>query len=91
MGFPMGGATLPPLVYSFDVGRPRRVTCRHCGRHLDECGPLSTTYQCEECSLGRFVANIDTMIATAGAGSAKWRRGMLDYARRLEQALGGEE
>lgn len=49
-----------------------RVTCRSCGRHLDECGPLSARGKCEDCGVAGVEAAVTAMFAGQGPIYDKW-------------------
>jgi len=54
----------------------RRKTCRACGRHTDEVGPLSWSGLCAHDSVERFTDNVGQMIAREGPNFDRWRRSM---------------
>lgn len=56
--------------------RPDVTHCKRCGRHRDECGPLSWTRQCAECALLRATDNMASIATHTGPGFKEWRRGM---------------
>jgi hypothetical protein len=51
-------------------------TCRECGRHTDEAGPLSHTRLCEVCSYNLLTENVIGLATRSGPALARWRRGM---------------
>lgn len=50
----------------------RRDHCKGCDRHVDECGPLSQRYLCEDCSYSRQRANMRAMIERRGPLYHRW-------------------
>ena len=56
--------------------------CHGCGRHVDECGPLSARYLCAECGDGFASSNLRDLTAKSGPGYRHWRRRTI---RALEQ------
>lgn len=57
---------------------PRRdyVTCKVCGRHRNEVGPLSHTRLCMDCAIVRRDENNDAIHAKSGPAFTRWRRQM---------------
>ncbi len=49
-------------------------TCKACGRHANEVGPLSWTRLCAECGAARLHANIDGIHEHDGPAFLRWRR-----------------
>lgn len=56
-----------------DRGRPRRTNCVKCGRHIDECGPLSRTRQCNDCGSIALRTNITELANHSGDTLKRWR------------------
>jgi hypothetical protein len=54
----------------------RRKTCRICGRHINEVGPLSWTGLCPDDSVAELTDNVHQMIGRRGPNFDKWRRSM---------------
>lgn len=54
----------------------RRRTCRACGRHVDEVGPLSWTGLCPDDSVDILVDNVGQMMARSGPNFDRWRHAM---------------
>lgn len=52
------------------------MTCKRCERHVDECGPLSARYLCQECGEGALIGNRRHLIAHTGEFFHRWRRGV---------------
>lgn len=50
--------------------------CKRCGRHRDECGPLSARYRCADCGDGEMLRNADELRAHTGPRFLRWRRGV---------------
>lgn len=71
---------------------PRRdyVSCRWCGRHRNEVGPISHTRACGDCARVRLLENVDGIHFHSGPAFLRWRLGMaasvLD-ADLIEQVL----
>lgn len=40
--------------------------CHGCDRHVDECGPLSARYKCQECGEREMLENRRELMAQAG-------------------------
>ena len=59
------------------VPRSDYAYCRHCGRHRDECGPLSRHRMCGECALERQAENIVGLATMTGHVRDRWARGMI--------------
>lgn len=55
------------------MARPKREHCRECGRHVDECGPLSKRGLCLDDSARRMVEHNDQLAAHSGPWFDKWR------------------
>lgn len=49
-------------------------TCRHCGRHSDECGAISHTRSCADCARARLYENMDGIHLHTGPAMLRWRR-----------------
>jgi hypothetical protein len=47
--------------------------CRECGRHADECGPLSHTRLCGDCGPARLAASVVEQIEHDGPIFQHWR------------------
>lgn len=58
-------------------------TCKSCGRHTTEVGPLSWTRLCGDCGPARHVANNDQIHEQSGPFYDHWRRRSYMAARRL--------
>ena len=54
----------------------RRVTCRRCDRHKDECGPISWTGNCADCAKAAVGSNLEGLMTHSGPALEAWRRGM---------------
>lgn len=52
-------------------------TCKECGRHADEVGPLSWARLCGDCGVGRLTENIIGLHTMTNPARDRWRRGML--------------
>lgn len=65
------------------MGRPRRVNCKVCGRHIDECGPLSVRGLCEDDSIKGVTAAIEQVAMQHGPLYDKWVLGTLRHAQRV--------
>lgn len=63
--------------------RPDYKTCRECGRHVDECGPLSHTRLCADCSFVRLAENVVGLAEHTGEPLRRWRLGMIRCAGGL--------
>ncbi len=61
-------------------GRPRRVTCRKCERHVDECGSLSARGLCLDCGIGETVRNAYGLHNMERPYLDRWRRGVIEAA-----------
>lgn len=48
------------------MARAKTVHCKHCERHVDECGPLSARKVCEDCGIGRTTQAVNELIARRG-------------------------
>ena len=59
------------------MARPRRIECRRCGRHVDECGPLSARGRCAECGRRALEANLDQLHFHSGPRFEFWRHRLL--------------
>lgn len=57
-------------------------TCKACGKHVNECGPLSWTRLCEVCALTRVEANNDQISAQAGPYYEHQQRRIIMRARQ---------
>jgi hypothetical protein len=55
-------------------------TCKGCGKHADEVGPLSWTRQCADCGKARLIENVDGLHDHTGEALQRWRRGMVACA-----------
>jgi hypothetical protein len=58
---------------------PRRyhgLNCKVCGRHVNDCGTLSTRGKCADCGLGLAVMGITEMRKHTGGTFHKWRQNM---------------
>lgn len=49
------------------------TTCRHCGRHADECGPLSHTRLCGDCGPALLAASVIEQVEHDGPIFQHWR------------------
>jgi hypothetical protein len=47
--------------------------CRECGRHADECGPLSHTRLCGDCGVARLAASVVEQVEHDGPIFQHWR------------------
>jgi hypothetical protein len=50
--------------------------CRFCERRSDECGPLSHTRLCADCSVVLLSENVIGLHTMSGEPLKRWRRGM---------------
>jgi hypothetical protein len=50
-----------------------RTSCKHCGRPVSECGPLSKRGLCAEDSEARMNANLVSLVAHSGPYFDHWR------------------
>ena len=57
----------------YGMARPKRETCVHCERHIDECGPLSARGKCLDCGIGRALDAAEQLRAHRGPLFEKWR------------------
>lgn len=48
-------------------------TCRGCGSHVDECGPLSHSRLCVECGVTRSAQALEQMVSHDGPVFQHWR------------------
>ena len=55
---------------------PRRTTCQSCGRHKEECGPISWAGLCMDCAKARLTENIVGIATMSGEPAKRWRRSM---------------
>jgi hypothetical protein len=64
-------------------------TCRRCKRHSDDCGQLSHTRLCGDCSTIVLAENIIGLAEHSGEPLRKWRIGMVRcaFGPDLEEAL----
>ena len=51
-------------------------TCKACGRHVDEAGPMSRRRLCAECGEERLRENIDGIHFHRGPAFTRWRRAL---------------
>jgi hypothetical protein len=54
----------------------RRVTCKVCGRHARETGPISWRGKCGDCGPRIFIEACDGMHDHSGPWFEHWRRSM---------------
>ena len=54
----------------------RRTTCKSCGKHRDEVGPLSWTGLCGACGPAVFEQHNDQLHTHSGPWFTHWRRAM---------------
>lgn len=66
------------------MGRPRRVHCRLCGKHVDTCGPLSARGNCSPCGVARLIAQNRQMKAKSGPIYEEWCRRMDWYKQHAK-------
>ena len=54
---------------------PRRdyTTCRKCGRHRDEVGPISHSRHCTECAWENLEENVTGLVTHTGPAFHRWR------------------
>lgn len=72
-------------VYSVTrMGRPRRLSCKSCGGHLDQVGPLSARGKCEACGVAGVEQAVTAMFTGSGPLYDKWAT---NTARGLERAI----
>lgn len=55
----------------------RRQTCRGCGGHSSEVGPISWGGLCLDCGKANVKTAIDEMAAHSGPTFARWRAGVI--------------
>lgn len=73
------------------MGRPRRVECRVCCRHIDECGPLSARGKCEACGIAGVEEAVTAMYSGTGPVYAKWATNTAaGLQRAIERAAANE-
>lgn len=60
----------------------RPSSCRGCGRHESEAGPISRGGLCGDCAIDRLSANLRGMREQAGPEWDRWRLGMSAAAQR---------
>lgn len=58
------------------MGDERYVTCKGCGRSVEEVGTLSWTRLCGICGDARFLENMAGMLTMRGPYATHWRRQM---------------
>jgi hypothetical protein len=51
-------------------------TCRECGKHTNEVGPLSHTRLCRSCAIARSAENYTGLTTRSGDAFAHWRERM---------------
>ncbi len=67
--------------------RPKRVRCRGCDRHIDECGPLSARKLCEDCGVAGIEQAVEQMFTGRGAIYERWAANTAaGVARAVEKA-----
>lgn len=69
------------------MGRPRRVHCKQCGRHIDDVGPLSARGLCEADSVGNMTQAVNAMHLGSGPIYSSWADGMQKAAARARAKL----
>lgn len=52
------------------------VTCKSCGRHADDVGPISWERYCSQCGQEQRDANLDQLVAKSGPYFDRWRASM---------------
>jgi len=62
------------------MGHPDYVTCKRCGRHRDECGPLSWSRLCTKCAIEKVAANLEGLATFRGPEFEKWAKGLTAFA-----------
>jgi transposase-like protein len=63
----------------------KRVRCVHCERHVDECGPLSRRYKCEDCGRDRLLENMTGLHNREGDAYSRWVSAQIRAAQRLQR------
>lgn len=63
----------------------KRVHCVCCERHVDECGPLSARYRCQQCGIERLTENLLALHHRQGDGYERWVAGMARAVQRLQR------
>lgn len=66
----------PERLVLFSMPDGRRRTCRVCGAHDSEVGPISWRGKCSTCGPAIFEANCDDLHYHRGPYLLKWRRGV---------------
>lgn len=61
----------------------KRETCRDCGKHISECGPLSKRGKCVSCGIRNMTQAATQVENRQGPYYAKWREGMVEAGRRV--------
>lgn len=67
-------------------------SCRACGRHKSQAGPISGTGLCQPCGLERMEENLEQLVAHNGPRFTHWRQRLaaslgaipLDVLKQLE-------
>ena len=54
----------------------RRITCRACGRHVRDVGPISWRGKCGDCGPRLAMENQDALHYKRGPELTRWRRAM---------------
>lgn len=71
---------------------PNRVHCSRCGRHSDECGPISHGGNCVDCGVARMEEALRSISAGEGPMYVSWLRGLARAAGyRLVRELPDDE
>lgn len=73
------------------MARPRRVTCRKCGGHIDTVGPLSSRGLCEADSIAGVTNAIDQMSRRSGPVYERYVAGMQAYAARFSTPASSDD
>lgn len=68
----LGLSIFPPMAQK----QRDRMTCRICGKHRDEVGPMSNSGICEADSLDRAIANHVGLTTRSGPYWKLWRKSM---------------
>lgn len=83
-------AHYPPVGGTVEaVAKRKNATCRRCGEHRDDVGPLSYNGLCATCGVGTAADTMRQMAAKQGPKYDAYRRGVIELAKRFESELAG--
>ena len=68
-----------------EMPRPDYKTCRQCGRHSAECGPLSHIRLCGDCAKINLAENVAGIAAGEGIAARRRVAGIERYAERVRR------